>query len=85
MSVGISKRKIFRKLRIRTEMASTNRLIGVLARPSAVGIKPIAPDASCRAQNEYQDNHKALTSLHHSDPAPQIVSLFNTSATLGNQ
>src|SRR5215471_20846309 len=57
VSVGISDRKIFRELCVRTEMVSINRMTGGLSRPSAVGIKPVATDASARAQHEYNRDH----------------------------
>jgi hypothetical protein len=64
VNIGIANRKIFRELRVRTEMASAHWVIGAFPRQSAVGITPIASDTSARAQNEYHHNHKALPSLH---------------------
>src|SRR5215472_17250107 len=46
VGIGISNRKIFRELCVRTEMASTHRMMGEFFRPSAIGITPIAADAS---------------------------------------
>lgn len=39
-------------------------MIGGFSRPSAVGITPIAPDASARAQNEEHHNQKAWAVSH---------------------
>ena len=50
VSIGISNRKIFREPCVLTEVASTNRVIGGLSRPSAIGIAPVAADASAQAE-----------------------------------
>jgi hypothetical protein len=66
VSIGVANRKVFRELCVRTEMASADRVIGGFSRPTAVGITPIAPDASAQGQNEAYRDQKAWPSFHRS-------------------
>jgi len=64
VAIGVANRKVLSELRVRTEAASADGMIGGFSRPSAVSIAPIAPDTSARTQNEYDHNHEAWPSPH---------------------
>jgi hypothetical protein len=81
VSIGVANRKIFSELRVRTEMASGSRIIGSFLRPSALGITPIAPDASARAQNEDHHDQKVWRTSHPANRGQWQMGIQSSSHT----